>query len=277
MKVAVDDAVASEAVVEVNQDLPRRIRVAHCPVDSISFPEVVSRLCKRIEQRQRTHVVFVNAAKVVRYKDDSQLRAAMEGADFLLADGVPVVWASRLYGDPLPGRVNGTDLMYSMLRESANRGYRVFLLGARPETLQRCVYEILRLYPTINIVGHRDGYFHPSQENDVVCEINSTRPDILFIGMPTPRKEIWGERHLNSLNVAVCQGVGGSFDVLAGLVKRAPDWMQECGLEWFFRFLQEPRRLWRRYLKTNASFLWFVLADAVVFFRRRLFKEVTKT
>jgi exopolysaccharide biosynthesis WecB/TagA/CpsF family protein len=276
MKVALDDAVASEAIVELNQDLPKRIRVARCPVDSISFPEVVNRLCERIEQRQRTHVVFVNAAKVVRYQGDSQLRAAIQGADFLLADGVPIVWASRLYGSSLPGRVNGTDLMYRMLRESADRGYRVFLLGARPEILQRCISEILRLYPTINIVGHRDGYFHPSEEEDVVSEINSTRADILFVGMPTPRKEIWGERHLNSLNIAVCQGVGGSFDVLAGLVKRAPERMQKCGLEWFFRFLQEPKRLWRRYLTTNASFLWFLFTDAIVFFRRTRSNEVNK-
>lgn len=242
---------------------PKRISVAGCPVDMISLDEVVDELCQRIDQRRRTHVVFINAAKVVRCRQSPDLRAAVERADMLLADGVPIVWASRLRRTPLPGRVNGTDLMERMLATSAEHGYSVYLLGARPEVLQHVIAEIQNRYPRIKIVGFRHGYFSKADETNIVRDINESRPDLLLIGMSTPQKELWGDRHLHSLDVAVCQGVGGSFDVLAGLTTRAPLWMQHYGLEWFYRLLQEPRRLWRRYLETNCVFVWLVLVDLV--------------
>lgn len=265
MRIGLDASVASNAIASPGGS-PKRIYVANCPVNRISLDEIITDLCARIEQKQRTHVVFINAAKVVRYRNDLRLRGAIERADFLLADGVPIVWASWLYGIALPGRVNGTDLMEKMLLKSAERGYRVYLLGARLKILERCIYEIKQLYPSINIVGYRDGYFSESEEKDVIEAINASQADILFVGMPTPRKEVWADRNLNMLDITVCQGVGGSFDVMARLVKRAPDWMQACGLEWFFRFLQEPRRLWRRYLQTNSMFIWLVVVDVLAKF-----------
>jgi N-acetylglucosaminyldiphosphoundecaprenol N-acetyl-beta-D-mannosaminyltransferase len=242
---------------------PRRIFVAGCPVDRISLDEVVSELCQRIDRRVRTHVIFINAAKVVRCQQLADLRTAVERADMLLADGVPIVWASRLRRTPLPGRVNGTDLMERMLAVSAERGYSVYLLGARPEVLQRAIAEIQNRYPRLKIAGFRHGYFSEADEANIVRDINECRPDLLLIGMSTPQKELWGDRHLHSLNVPVCQGVGGSFDVLAGLTTRAPLWMQRHGLEWFYRLLQEPGRLWRRYLETNCAFVRLVLVDLV--------------
>lgn len=262
MKAVVDDSYSSP-VLDQHNPLSRRICVAGCPVDRVSYTEVLRELCTRIERKQRTHVVFINAAKVVRYRQDNKLREAIDRANLLLADGVPIVWASRLKGNPLPGRVNGTDLMHGLLRESSERGYRVFLFGSRPEVLRRCAEEVSRLYPKIKVVGCRSGYFSSEQEENIVQQINKSRPDIVFVGMSTPQKELWGDRNLSTLNVAVCQGVGGSFDVLAGLVRRAPRWMQHCGLEWLFRLLQEPTRLWRRYLETNSAFVWFVLNDLV--------------
>jgi N-acetylglucosaminyldiphosphoundecaprenol N-acetyl-beta-D-mannosaminyltransferase len=241
--------------------VPKRISVAGCPVDQISLDEVVGELCQRIDQRQRTHVIFINAAKVVRCQQSPDLRGAVERADMLLADGVPIVWASRLRRTPLPGRVNGTDLMERMLAVSTERGYSVYLLGARPEVLQRAIGEIQNRYPRLKIAGSRHGYFSEADETTIVRDINESRPDLLLIGMSTPQKELWGDRHLQSLNVPVCQGVGGSFDVLAGLTARAPLWMQHYGLEWFYRLLQEPRRLWRRYLETNCAFVRLVLVD----------------
>jgi N-acetylglucosaminyldiphosphoundecaprenol N-acetyl-beta-D-mannosaminyltransferase len=243
---------------------PKRILLAGCPVDRISLADTLKDLCTRIERKKRTHVVFINAAKTVHYRHDAELCRAIDRADLLLADGVPIVWASKLTGADLPGRVNGTDLMEAMLGKAEEHGYRVFLLGAQPEVLKRCVQEVLRRHPMINIVGYRDGYFSQADEKQIVQQINESRADILFLGMGTPQKELWADRNLTFLNVSVCQGVGGSFDVLAGLVKRAPEWMQRCGLEWFFRFLQEPKRLWRRYLTTNLVFLWLVLRDAIV-------------
>lgn len=247
-----------------------RISIAGCPVDKISFADVLHELSARIDQKRHTHVVFVNAAKVVRYHQDLDLRQAIDRADILLADGVPIVWASKLIGSPLPGRVNGTDLMDEMLRICSQRGYRVFLLGARLDVLRRTMREILRLHPQLKIAGYQDGYFDRRDEAEIVRQINESQADILLLGMSTPQKELWGDRNLPLLNVAVCQGVGGSFDVLAGVVRRAPSWMQRSGLEWLYRLLQEPRRLWRRYLKTNSAFILLVLIDMLASWKKRM-------
>ncbi|MGO9273898.1 MAG: WecB/TagA/CpsF family glycosyltransferase, partial [Terriglobia bacterium] len=153
---------------KVDVERPKRISVAGCPVDRISFEQVVRELCQRIEQRQRTHVVFVNAAKVVRYRQNPELRAVIERSDLLLADGLPIVWASKLRGSPLPGRVNGTDLMERMLAESAAHGYRVFLFGARPDVLQRSVAELRRRHPELQIAGFRHGYFGETDEAVII-------------------------------------------------------------------------------------------------------------
>ena len=157
-----------------------------------------------------------------------------------------------------------------MLTASADRGYRVFLLGARPDVLQRSVAEIRRRHPGLQIAGARHGYFGEEDEAVIVREIYESRSDLLLLGMSTPKKELWGDRHLSSLNVAVCQGVGGSFETLAGVVRRAPFWMQRSGLEWFYRLLQEPGRMWRRYLETNSAFVWLVLADLAASWKERL-------
>jgi len=241
-----------------------RVQVAGCPVDVASFEEAVEEICLRIEQRRRTHIVFINAAKIAKYQRDSELRGVIDRADLLLADGVPVVWASRLLQRPLPGRVNGTDLMESAVAAAAQRGYRVFLLGAKPEVVAKTAEVFTKRHPGLQIVGTRSGYFRDEESPQVVREINASGADLLLIGMSTPRKEFWVDRHLSELEVSVAQGVGGSFDVAAGLVDRAPVWMQRSGLEWLHRLIQEPGRMWRRYLETNSMFLFLVLRDLVL-------------
>lgn len=239
-----------------------RLRIAGAPVDCISFDHTVGELCRRIDLRERTHVLFINAAKVVKYAA-GELRAVIDRADLLLADGVPVVWASRLLRRPLPGRVNGTDLMERMVAVAADRGYRVFFLGGTQSVIQRAVAEFQRRHPRLCVAGFRNGYFGDTEDDAVIAQINRSHPDLLLLGMSTPKKEIWADGNLLRLDVAVCQGVGGSFDVVAGLTRRAPRFMQVYGLEWFYRLLQEPRRMWRRYLVTNTLFVWLVLRDLV--------------
>ena len=242
-----------------------RVQVAGCPVDRLSFSQAVEQLCNRVERQIPTHVVFVNAAKVVKYHRDRRLKVAVDCADFLLADGLPVVWASRLLGQSLPGRVNGTDLMEEMIKVAAERGYRVFFVGARREILNTAVEKLKLRFPDLIVVGQHHGYFRPEEEASLVQEIVASRAQLLFLAMSTPRKEIWGDDNLHLLGPTVCQGVGGSIDVVAGLTRRAPVWMQRTGLEWFFRLLQEPRRMWRRYLDTNTAFLWIVLRHVLRF------------
>lgn len=241
----------------------RRVQVAGCPVDRLSFSHAVEEICNRIEHRIPSHVAFVNAAKVVGYRRDSRLREALDNADLLLADGVPVVWASRLVGQSIPGRVNGTDLMEHMIKIAATKGYRVFFLGARKEVLDRAVNKLKLRYPTLIVAGQHHGYFRPEDEDSLIDEIVSSGAQLLFLAISTPRKETWAHENLHRLGAIVCQGVGGSIDVVAGFTRRAPRWMQKTGLEWFFRLVQEPRRMWRRYLDTNSVFIWMVLKEFV--------------
>jgi N-acetylglucosaminyldiphosphoundecaprenol N-acetyl-beta-D-mannosaminyltransferase len=228
----------------------------------MDFETVVAELCRRVGLRIRTHVVFVNAAKVVKYSKDEKLRRVMDRATLLLADGMPVVWASKLGHKPLAERVAGIDLMEKMIAVSAERGYKVFLLGATEEVIQKTVDVLRSRFPALNIVGYRNGYFTSKDEPGIIADINASGADLLLLGMGTPQKEFWADLNLPKLNVAICQGAGGSFDVVAGKTKRAPFWMQTCGLEWLYRLFQEPGRMWRRYLYTNAVFVYLLARSA---------------
>jgi len=166
--------------------------------------------------------------------------------------------------------VNGTDLMERMVALSAERGYSIFLLGGTEAVVHATAAEFSRRHPRLRIAGVRNGYFKPEQNDEVLRAINASGADILLIGISTPKKELWGDRNLVRLGVPICQGAGGSFDVVAGSVSRSPRWMQRCGLEWFYRFLQEPLRLGGRYLRTNPQFLWLVFWEAARFWVVRL-------
>jgi N-acetylglucosaminyldiphosphoundecaprenol N-acetyl-beta-D-mannosaminyltransferase len=246
-------------------DAPKmeQIRLAGVPVHRLSMQEAEAEICRRIRERMKTHVVFINAAKVVKYHSDASLRQVIERADLTLADGVPIVWASRLCRESLAGRVNGTDLMERMIERAAREGFRIFLLGGHQDVVEEAAAVCRRRYPLLQIAGMRSGYFSGDEEESVIRQINQSRSDLVLSGMSTPRKELWADAALSRLDVAVCQGVGGSFDVIAGRVTRAPVWMQRSGLEWFYRLLQEPRRMGPRYLATNPLFVWLILKDAV--------------
>ena len=179
------------------------------------------------------------------------------------ADGQPVVWASRLLGDPLPGRVNGTDLMLRLLALAEAEGLRVYILGARRDVLEEAVTRLREQYPRLVIAGYRDGYFSDEENVEVCAEIRASGAHVLFIAMSSPKKEYWLAERARDTGVRVAMGVGGSIDVVAGRVRRAPVWMQRAGLEWLFRLLQEPRRLGRRYTSTNARFLLLLARELV--------------
>jgi N-acetylglucosaminyldiphosphoundecaprenol N-acetyl-beta-D-mannosaminyltransferase len=189
-------------------------------------------------------------------RNNSILRQSIEQADIVLADGLPIVWLSRALGKSLPCRVAGIDIMVELLKVADKKHWRVYFLGAKPEALSRLIEVIKKDFPGVQIAGYRDGYFTETQEEAVAKSIKDSNADILFVGISPPKKEIFLGKWHRYLNVPVCHGVGGSFDVLAGVTKRAPLWMQKSGLEWFYRVLQEPRRMWKRYLTTNMVFIW---------------------
>ena len=237
--------------------------VLGCPIAKITLEGTLRKIEQFVRSRKPHQIVVVNAAKLVLMDKDPELRRIVTTADLVAADGVPVVWASRFLGDPLPGRVNGTDLMDRLIEEAPGRGYRIFFFGATEEVVRKAVQVAQERAPGLQVAGFRNGYFSAEQEPEIVRQIRESKADILFVGFGTPRKEKWIRAHLKELGVPVCHGVGGSFDVLAGKVRRAPRWMQRWGLEWFFRLLQEPRRMWKRYLVTNTIFVLKVLAEKI--------------
>jgi len=232
-------------------------------IDPLVMTQAINHCVNAAERGEYLSVGMVNAAKVVAMRKDQSLRRAVAGCDLVLADGQAVVWASGLLGAPLPERVTGIDLFTELLEQASRRSYRVYFLGARPRVLNAMLAEVSRRYPGLVVAGARDGYFSADAEPQVIEEIRQTNPDLLFIGMSSPRKEIlvarWGQR----TGARVVHGVGGSFDILAGLTKRAPLWWQRHGLEWLYRATQEPVRLGRRYLTTNASFMTLVAREAI--------------
>ena len=239
-----------------------------CPIAKLRLAEVSTMAETFIASQKPHYIAVVNAAKLVKMRHDEELRQSILAADIVGADGVPVVWASRWLGLPLPGRVNGTDLMMDLLEKGNQHGYRIFFFGAQAEVLDQVLDVVRTQYPGVKIAGARHGYFTQDEEWDIVRQIQSSQADILFIAFGTPMKELWIKKYLQAMEVPVVHGVGGSFDVLAGIIPRAPVWMQNGGLEWLFRLLQEPRRMWRRYLYTNTQFVLLFLRE----WSRRLFR-----
>lgn len=237
--------------------------VMGCPVTRLDLDGFVREAERFIDSRRPHYIAVVNAAKLVSMRRDAELDQSVRSADLIGADGVPLVWASKLLGDPLPGRVNGTDLMMKLLETADRRRYRMFFFGASPRVLDQVLARVRRDYPSVQIAGAQHGYFATDEERQIVAQIRDSRCDILFIAFGTPKKELWVKHYLADMAVPVVHGVGGSFDVLAGLIPRAPRWMQRAGLEWLFRLLQEPRRMWKRYLITNTAFLTLLAREWV--------------
>jgi N-acetylglucosaminyldiphosphoundecaprenol N-acetyl-beta-D-mannosaminyltransferase len=237
-----------------------RADVLGCPIDRVDIDEAVDRCRELIEEGRTARQVSINAAKLVAIREDDQLRDEVLECDLVTADGQSVVWASRLLGDALPERVAGIDLMQRLLALAEERGYRVFFLGATRRVLARALATIRSRHPGLHVVGSRDGYFRPYEEQAMREEIRAAAPDILFVAMSSPRKEHWVAA-ADELGVGFAMGVGGSLDVLAGGVRRAPRIVQRLGLEWLFRLAQEPRRLARRYVTTNTRFLLLLIRE----------------
>jgi N-acetylglucosaminyldiphosphoundecaprenol N-acetyl-beta-D-mannosaminyltransferase len=238
-----------------------RVELFGLTVDAVTLREAVTRLEAFLAESRTRQFAAVNVDKVVKASRDPELRAAINSADLVTADGQPIVWASRLLGRPLPERVTGIDLMMALLQLADRRGLSVFLLGAKPEVVGRVATRLTGEHPGIRIAGIQHGYFSPTEEPSVVSRIAKAAPDLLFVAMSSPAKEHFLARWRNRLNARFVMGVGGAFDVYAGVTKRAPGWMQRAGLEWLFRLLQEPRRMWRRYLVDDAQFIRLLVQE----------------
>lgn len=224
--------------------------------------ETLNKIEESIQKRSQIHHVVVNAGKMVAMQKDSQLRKSVNESDIINADGQAVVWASKFLGKPLKERVAGIDLMENLVKLAAQKGYKIFLFGAKEEVVKEVANIYSEAYGPNIIAGYRNGYFKREDEAQIANKIANSGAQMLFVAITSPIKENFLYNHRELLKeVNFVMGVGGSFDVIAGITKRAPLWMQKAGLEWFYRFLQEPKRMWKRYLVGNSKFIYLVLKE----------------
>ncbi len=231
-----------------------------CRMHPWTMEKTVEEIRRRILAGQFTQHVVVNVAKLVNMRQDAVLGASVESCDIVNIDGMGVVWGARFVGHEVPERVTGVDLFHELLAMSTREGLKVFLLGATEEVVSETARRVSDAYPGLNLAGFHHGYFW-NDEAAVVDKVRSSGADLLFVAISSPKKENFIARWREKLGVKFVMGVGGTFDVVAGKVKRAPSWMQRAGLEWLYRVLQEPGRMWKRYLVTNAKFVWYLMME----------------
>ncbi len=213
------------------------------------------------------HMVSTIAAELVVLANESQrLREIYNSADLLTMDSFVLYYAARLFRKPVKEPVNATRLVFDFLKVAQNKPYRLYFLGAEEDILFKAVKNLKAQYPGINIVGYHHGYFDFENDKDVIYDIKEKKPDILLVAMSSPLKENFVSKNLDKMNVPVCIGVGGCVDVIAGKCQLAPFWVSKLGLEWFYRFIQEPKRMWKRYTVINIKFLGLLVKE--IFLRK---------
>jgi len=212
-----------------------------------------------ISRKDFQQVSSLNSAMFVYALKDPKLKEAINSSFFVNIDGLPLAWALRWLGYKDAQRASCPEIFFELLNLCQIKGYKPFFLGAEPEIIQKAVTGIKEKYPKIQIGGYHHGYFSEEEESKIADEIRASKSDMLFLGISSPKKELFVQKYLKHMNVPFTFGIGGVFDIIAGKTKRAPIWMQNCGLEWLYRLYQEPSRMWKRYLVTNTLFIYYIL------------------
>jgi N-acetylglucosaminyldiphosphoundecaprenol N-acetyl-beta-D-mannosaminyltransferase len=239
-----------------------RIELFNCPIDAITMHQTLDIVNNAISTKKHLHHVVVNVAKLVHMQNNQVLRDSVVGCDIINADGQGVVWASKILGKEIPERVAGIDLMQNLVKLAHEKKYTIFFFGAEEEIVKEVVKKYTNQYSSTIIAGYRNGYFKPQEEAEIANQIANSGANILFVAMGSPKKENFLFNHKQVLQkINFVMGVGGSFDVVAGKVKRAPVWIQKIGMEWFYRMAQEPRRLFIRYFTTNLALIKLILKE----------------
>ncbi len=242
--------------------MSKRIHILNTNVDSYTMSETLKKVDAAIKQKIQLHHVAVNAGKIVAMQSNKELRTSVNQCDVISPDGQAVVWASKVLGKPLKERVAGIDLMQNLVKYAHENNHKIYLLGAKEEVVATLVSKYTKDYGKSLFAGYRNGYFKRAEESKIVEDIVNSNAQLLFVAITSPKKENFLYRHREQLkSINFIMGVGGSFDVISGKTKRAPIWMQKTGFEWFYRFLQEPKRMWKRYLIGNSKFIFLVLKE----------------
>lgn len=236
-------------------DNGKRYKIFNTYVDALSFDETIQKIEQIISEGKPTQHVVINASKINLMHEDEKLTEIVNSCPLINADGASIIWSAKKLGIPLKERVTGIDLFLKLVEIANEKGYRIFLFGAREEVLNKVKLCFEEKYPNLQIAGVRNGYFKEADEVAIIETIKESKADILFVAFSSPKKEYWINKYLNVLNIPFVMGVGGSFDIVAGVTDRAPEWMQKNSLEWFYRFIQEPRRMFKRYIIGNAQYV----------------------
>lgn len=241
----------------------KRVKFLDSYVDALTMAETIVAAEKIIERGVPTQHVVINASKMYLMNKDEKIKDIINSCELINADGMSIVWGANFLGKKLPERVAGFDLFIELVKVSAEKGHKPYFFGATQDVVEKVVSNVLVQYPTLNIAGYRNGYFSEDESPEIAREISESGADILFVAFSSPMKELWIEQYLDQTNVPFAMGVGGSFDVIAGKTQRAPLWMQKAGLEWFYRFIQEPRRMFKRNIVSNSSLIYRVLKEKI--------------
>lgn len=226
--------------------IKKPVKILGVPVHPLTMNESVAILEEKLQKKEQAFVVTANAEIIMMCQQDKEYNNIVsEQADLVLPDGAGAVWAGRYLGNEVPERVAGFDLYNQLLKLSADKGYKAYFFGGAPGVAEAAKNKAEELYPGVQIVGCRNGYFNETEEEAIIREINDAAPDMLFVALGAPKQEKWLVKYRNQLKPRVLMGIGGSFDVLAGKMERAPKWMQEASLEWAFRLYKQPSRFMR--------------------------------
>lgn len=222
-----------------------KVEILGVNVNSLTMAEAVETVKNFIEKGERRLIATANAEMIMRATYDVELKTILNAADLVVPDGAGTVWAAGYLGHPMPERVAGYDLSQELMRLAPSKKYKLYFFGSAPGVADLAKAKAEKWYPGIDIVGTRNGYFPAEDEQSIIADIKAKKPDILLVALGVPKQEKWLYAHLDELNVPVSIGVGGSFDVMAGVMKRAPLWMQKAKLEWLYRGLKQPSRIGR--------------------------------
>lgn len=236
-----------------------KIEILGVTVDSLTMAEAVRRVQGYIKKRKPRLIATANAEMLMRATSDMELKKILNAADLVVPDGAGTVWAAHHLGCDMPERVAGFDLAQELMLLAPQNGYKLYFFGSAPGVAEKAKAKAEEMYPGINVCGTRDGYFKPEDEKQIIADIKAAKPDILLVALGVPKQEKWLYAHMKELKVPVSIGVGGTFDVMAGVMQRAPLWMQKAKLEWLFRGMKQPSRAGR--LMALPKFVFKVMAS----------------
>ncbi len=239
-----------------------RINFLNCKIDLLTMEETLKIIQNKIDNNEFLHQVVINVAKLIHIQNNIDLKNSVNNSDIINIDGMGIIYGANFlnYNINKNFKVSGIDLFYKLLELSEKKKYKIFLLGGTDDIIKKTVINLKQNYKKLNIAGYHHGYFWENEE-EIVGKINDSKANLLFVAITSPKKEIFIEKWKKELKINYVMGVGGTFDIVAGKSKRAPKWMQNFGLEWFYRILQEPKRMWKRYLITNSIYFYLLLKE----------------